>query len=833
MQRLYRFLFVTAILANGAADSQSQDVPLPSVLDDGWKIQRIASEPDLVTPVSCHFDSRGRLLVVESHTHFPADDYEGPKTDRIYRFDDSNHDGTLDRQQLFYQGGVATMGLASLAEDWIAVATRSEVVKIRDGDADGVAEQRQVLLELDTEATYPHNGLAGVTLGSDGWLYVGQGENLGEPYTLIAADGSKQVGGGEGGNIFRLRPDGSDLERVATGFWNPFGMCFDSAGRLWAVGNDPDAMPPCRLLHVISGGDYGFQFRFGRAGTHPLQSWNGEFPGTLPMVSGTGEAPCAIVQHGRSLWVTSWGSNRIERYQLEPAGASWSAKMEVIVQGGPHFRPVGLAVAEDGSIYVTDWVDRSYPVHGKGRLWRLSRSNAKDAEVDRSRVLPALTPQESHANRLLRDTSVSPAERIAALDDQDPFTRQSAATGLVALRQLESVSQEAAKSPRQKVGLLTAWRWKELSDPDSVSQQQQLRWISWGLRDSSADVVMAAIRWAAERHSVDQLPAITGLLERKELAPALFAAATAAIVHLETGSAASDQRDSAREKLVHAIASDRDRSPRLRALAIEMLSATAERPTTVELGEWIREESDRRFGGQIVRLLAERASPSAMQLVATIVADESMNLQVRADAIGALARHASEFSPLLNKSSIPRQPDVIRREAKRVLKRVRTQGSTQYPPAHDLVAWNKLTNQGGDPQSGRRVFFRTTCANCHAHSGRGSNVGPDLTNLVGQMTRARLVESILQPSREVGPLFVTWKVLTVDGRVLTGMKLDAAGVGRVARFLGAEGGVFEVSLKDIETQSPVAASIMPAGLEQTMSIDEFRDLIAFLENPEW
>ena len=47
---------------------------------------------------------------------------------------------------------------------------------------------------------------------------------MGDPYELVAADGSKQIGGGEGGSIFRCRFDGSDLQRYATGLWNPFGM---------------------------------------------------------------------------------------------------------------------------------------------------------------------------------------------------------------------------------------------------------------------------------------------------------------------------------------------------------------------------------------------------------------------------------------------------------------------------------------------------------------------------------------------------------------------------------------------------------------------------------
>ena len=37
------------------------------------------------------------------------------------------------------------------------------------------------------------------------------------------------------------------------------------------------------------------------------------------------------------------------------------------MQGGKDFRPVGMAVAPDGSIYISDWVEGDYTLHGKGR----------------------------------------------------------------------------------------------------------------------------------------------------------------------------------------------------------------------------------------------------------------------------------------------------------------------------------------------------------------------------------------------------------------------------------------------------------------------------------
>ena len=136
-------------------------------------------------------------------------------------------------------------------------------------------------MKLETSGTYPHNGLGGFAFDGVGDMVFGMGENLGAAYKLVGSDGTTLEGGGEGGNVFRCRPDGTGLTRIATGFWNPFGHCFDAFGRLFVVDNDPDSRGPCRLLHVVQGGDYGFRFRYGRKGTHPFQCWNGELPGTL------------------------------------------------------------------------------------------------------------------------------------------------------------------------------------------------------------------------------------------------------------------------------------------------------------------------------------------------------------------------------------------------------------------------------------------------------------------------------------------------------------------------------------------------------------------------
>ncbi len=161
----------------------------------------------------------------------------------------------------------------------------------------------------------------------------------------------------------------------------------------------------------MEGGDYGYRFRNGRKGLHPFTAWNGELPGTLPMVAGTGEAPSGVLAYESdnlpedyrgSLLVTSWGDHRIERYRLQPRGASFRATMEPVVVGGEDFRPVGIAVAPDGSIYFSDWVDKSYELHGKGRIWRLRNS----VNVPR-RVSSKPEENLAHRDRRVREQAAS------------------------------------------------------------------------------------------------------------------------------------------------------------------------------------------------------------------------------------------------------------------------------------------------------------------------------------------------------------------------------------------------------------------------------------------
>ena len=359
--------------------AQAERIEAPKAADPAIVVELVAAEPRIVTPVGLTVDDQGRVIVVESHTHFRPENYEGPPADRLRVFEDKDGDGTFETVATLHEGGAATMNVEVERDGSLLVANRSELYRLRR-DAAGKVTGREVLARLETEGNYPHNGLSGLAVDLDGSIYVGMGENSGIVYTITGSDGTSLSGEGEGGNVFKLRSDGSRLRRFATGFWNPFELELDDYGRLFLVDNDPDSRPPCRLIFAVDGGDYGYRYRNGRRGTHPFTAWDGELPGTLPMASGTGEAPSGLLQYDSDLLpesvrgkllVTSWGEHRIYQYPLEPRGAGVFSKRGGFVGGGVQFRPVGLAQAPDGSVFVSDWVDRDYNLHRKGRVWRI------------------------------------------------------------------------------------------------------------------------------------------------------------------------------------------------------------------------------------------------------------------------------------------------------------------------------------------------------------------------------------------------------------------------------------------------------------------------------
>src|SRR5262249_6792943 len=148
-------------------------------------VELLAREPAVVTPTGLAVDERGRVWVIENHTHQRPAGYKGPASDRVRVLWDPGPDGRLRKARTFASGFHNAMSLALSPGGAVFLATRSEIYRLRDARGDGPAGERKVIVRLDSAARYPHNGLAGFAQDGVGDLYFSLGENEGAPYKLI------------------------------------------------------------------------------------------------------------------------------------------------------------------------------------------------------------------------------------------------------------------------------------------------------------------------------------------------------------------------------------------------------------------------------------------------------------------------------------------------------------------------------------------------------------------------------------------------------------------------------------------------------------------------
>jgi putative heme-binding domain-containing protein len=130
----------------------------------------------------------------------------------------------------------------------------------------------------------------------------------------------------------------------------------------------------------------------------------------------------------------------------------------------------------------------------------------------------------------------------------------------------------------------------------------------------------------------------------------------------------------------------------------------------------------------------------------------------------------------------------------------------------------------GDPKSGWKRF-EENCLKCHQMRGQGHRVGPDLSSVAGK-PKDDLLSSILDPNREVAPDQVSFVAQLRDGRVVDG--LLAGETATAIRLRRAEGIEESLPRDQIEALRPTGRSLMPDGLEQTLSVQDIADLIAWL-----
>jgi putative heme-binding domain-containing protein len=133
----------------------------------------------------------------------------------------------------------------------------------------------------------------------------------------------------------------------------------------------------------------------------------------------------------------------------------------------------------------------------------------------------------------------------------------------------------------------------------------------------------------------------------------------------------------------------------------------------------------------------------------------------------------------------------------------------------------------GNAVRGEAIFRRSdvNCTKCHAISGAGGGVGPDLSPLGSASPVDYIVNSIMLPDQAIKEEFRTLTVQTADGQVYQGIVADKDDKRIILRE--ATGDLRTIPAADVE-DSKEGGSLMPKGLVNFMTRAELVDLVRFL-----
>jgi putative heme-binding domain-containing protein len=175
---------------------------------------------------------------------------------------------------------------------------------------------------------------------------------------------------------------------------------------------------------------------------------------------------------------------------------------------------------------------------------------------------------------------------------------------------------------------------------------------------------------------------------------------------------------------------------------------------------------------------------------------------------------------------LDKYPDSVRTAARPLLARLQ---ELQKARIERLRKLEPLLAAGGDIGRGRHIFFgeKVACYSCHTIGNQGGHVGPDLTGVGAIRSGHDILEAIVFPSASFVPGFEIYNVET-KAETFAGVRGEDT-ADAVSLVTGPHAEV-RIPRKQIVSIKPSNVSLMPEGLDESLSRSEFIDLLTFLQS---
>ncbi len=441
-----------------AAAEQASKLPLAP----GLRLSVWAAEPQLSNGVAFHLDPNGRVFVAESHrwarsvfditqrtnwllqdlafrtvedrvrhleAEFAAVDPELLTRDSevVRRVEDRDGDGRADHSEVVADGfntpGDGTAAGVLATRDAIYFADIPNLWKLTPTSAGTVAREA-LATGFGVHVGVSGHDLHGLAMGPDGRLYV----SMGDRGLHVTNREGRVMDLPDMGSVLRCEPDGSGLEVFCVGLRNPQELAFDDEGELWTVDNDTAGADPCRVLHLVRDGDYGwrcsYQHQDGFGPWVQEELWKGGKDNILPLAGTVSQGPSGLAFYPGTGLGDAWRGKFLHcdfpggvwSFDVRPRGASFEVgRRDKFVWG---CWPTDVDFGPDGSVYVLDWV-AGWGQPMKGRIYRIQPSAER---------APAEAAVVAEVRRLLSEGmgGRSPKELLGLLGHADRRVRMDA-----------------------------------------------------------------------------------------------------------------------------------------------------------------------------------------------------------------------------------------------------------------------------------------------------------------------------------------------------------------------------------------------------------------------